>query len=407
MGLFKKKETQKKNTQMQEAVLTLYASRKDAEIVSELLEKLFGRKPETVVKDGNELLAVTLQDGTQMQFSVLANTRENAVQSKGMANFFSQAPMENEQVKEAAIQQILLFNCIIGITFGVNEDANRTNYIVGSVYHMAEEMGAFVLHPNMYLYRADGKLLISIDGKTDLEEFYASTQILEKEQEKAPADKARKERSIAILKEKGIPYAEHLQVAVLEAECRIPDKAEIVHRLVSVFAASVRSEVFTCGSYEDAWEKANEQQSMLEENYHIEAWMSPEEKAYITNQKPTMSEHNKFGWRYECCSVLLWALSLIELKEPTEICDATELGGIIWNNDFDSLMEKAVLRSQDELLDMQDLVLRYNWACVDARINHKELTQLNGEIIYEWHYALNWLVGADGNTQWDEVRTHT
>lgn len=32
---------------------------------------------------------------------------------------------------------------------------------------------------------------------------------------------------------------------------------------------------------------------------------------------------------------------------------------------------------------------------------------VNGEIIYEWHYALNWLVGADGITEWDNVTTTT
>lgn len=320
MGFFKRKEKKKPTSEMQEAALTLYASRQDVKIVPQLMEKLFGVKPEEVIKDGTKFLVITLQDGSTMQFSVMANTQENAVQSNGMANFFSQAPLENEQVKEAAIQQILLFNCIIGISFGINEDAHRTNYIIGQVYRMAEELGAFVLHPNMYLYRADGKLLISIDGKTDFEEFYASTQILEKEQEEAPADKARKERSIAILKEKQIPYAGHLKAAVPEAECKIPDKAEIVHRLVSVFAACVRSEVYTCGRYEDTWKKANEEHSLLEEKYHIEEWLSSEEKAYISNPNPTMSEHNKF---------------------------------------------------------------------------------------YEWHYALNWLVGADGITQWDEVKTHT
>lgn len=32
---------------------------------------------------------------------------------------------------------------------------------------------------------------------------------------------------------------------------------------------------------------------------------------------------------------------------------------------------------------------------------------MSGDIVYEWHYALNWLVGAEGITEWDEVRTTT
>lgn len=45
---------------------------------------------------------------------------------------------------------------------------------------------------------------------------------------------------------------------------------------------------------------------------------------------------------------------MMELKEPTEICDVSELGAVMWNHTFDSLMEAAVLRSRDEILDMQD-----------------------------------------------------
>ena len=324
-----------------------------------------------------------------------------------MANFFSRAPLENEIVKDAIINQILLFNCIIGITFGVNENSDRTNYIIGRIYGVANELGAFVLYPNMHLYTAEGKLLISIEGETEFEEFHPSTQILEKDIEESPTDIARKERSISILEEKKIPYAKHLKAAVLEEECKIPTKEEIIHRLVSIFSMCVRSEVYSCGQFDSPSETADEQFIMLNEKYHIDEWLSEEEREYKNDVEPSMALHGKFGWRYECCSILLWALSMIELKEPTEICDAAELGDIIWNNDFDSLMEKAVLRSKDELLDMQDLVLRYDWACVDARINHRELPQLNGEIIYEWHYALNWLVGAYNTTNWDEIRTHT
>ena len=108
MGLLKKEH--KKNTQMQEASLTLYASRPDMQIVPEILEKLFETKPQEVVEDDEKLFVVSLPDGSSIKFSVMANTQENAIQSNGMANYFAQAPLENEKVKDAAIQQILLFN---------------------------------------------------------------------------------------------------------------------------------------------------------------------------------------------------------------------------------------------------------------------------------------------------------
>ena len=97
----------------------------------------------------------------------------------------------------------------------------------------------------------------------------------------------------------------------------------------------------------------------------------------------------------------------MDMKEPVEICDASQIGEIIWQNDFESLMKQAVLRSREEIMDMQDLVYRYDWACVEARIKKEELPMLNGEIIYEWHYALNWLTTADGIEDWDRVSTRT
>ena len=117
--------------------------------------------------------------------------------------------------------------------------------------------------------------------------------------------------------------------------------------------------------------------------------------------------HPKFGWRYECCAVLLWALGLWELGEPDKICDAGEIGKILWNNDFISLLEKSELKTKEEILDMQDLILRYDWACVDARINSQKITVIDGEIVYEWHYALNWLTNANYTTDWDSIRTDT
>lgn len=167
------------------------------------------------------------------------------------------------------------------VSFGVNEEATRTQYIIMQIYNMAKEMGAFVLHHNMHLFRADGKLLISIDGKTDFEEFYPSTHILKNEKEESQEDIARKERSIAILEEKNIPYVKHLRASVPESDCKIPDKAEIVHRLICIFSTCVRSEVYTCGRYENPSEKAKEQYDLLNEQYNIKEWLSPEEKELL------------------------------------------------------------------------------------------------------------------------------
>ena len=410
MKLFgKKAQPKKEEPKTQEAVLTLYACRKDGKAVPDIACRLFADVMDKIFYTDEDEFQIRFKDGTTSVFHLVTDAGETKVQSNGMANFFSQAPLENEEVTEAALCQMRLFNCIIGIRFEIDGDSDRTNGIIHSIYGMAKELSAFVLYPNMYLYHWDGRLLLSIDGKSDFEEFYpqASTTILDREVNEEEADRERKMRSIAILKEKGIPFLEHLKASVFESECKIPDKEVIIHRLACIFTACVQSEFYTSGQFKNCREMAAEEIAQMEERYQISEWLSPEERDYLENPDKDPALHNRFGWRYECCSVLLWALSMMELKEPTEICDASELGAVMWNHTFDSLMETAVLRSRDEILDMQDLVLRYDWACVDARVHHKEVPMLNSDIVFEWHYALNWLVQADGIADWDRVTTTT
>jgi len=85
------------------------------------------------------------------------------------------------------------------------------------------------------------------------------------------------------------------------------------------------------------------------------------------------------------------------------------MGGIIWGlDDVASLLAQSSPRSTDELLDAADLVLMYDWACVDARVNRRpDPADLNSEVVVEWHRATNWLVGAYDNADWDDVGTDT
>lgn len=404
MGLFKKKKDSQPKEQ--QAVLTLYACRKNADGIIDLASEHLG---DTAVmhEDTADGAVFTLVDNSKIAFHIM-NTNSVPGHIAGMANFFMGAPLSNKSVKEAAIRQIMVFNCVVGVEFTVNEDDKRTDFLLVAVYLMAVKLKGFVLHPNMYLYGGDRKLLISIDGKTDYEEYtpIADSSLLDKDIPEEQADIDRRERSVARCKKMGIPYMEKLRAAVYESECAVPSKEEIIRRLACVFAAAVCSEACNYEP-EKAENMCRGMLNELEEKYLVSKWFSDEEKAYTANPLGFPKLHPKFGWRYEGCAVLLWALGLWELGVPDKICSAEELGKILWNNDFDSLSEKAVLKSKTEILDMQDLIFRYDWACVDARMKGTQMTVIDGEIVYEWHYALNWLVGADGVRDWDKITVNT
>lgn len=144
MKLFgKKAQPKKEEPKMQEAVLTLYACRKDVKTVPDLACRLFSEVMDKILYTDEDEFHIQFKDGTGVQFHLVTDAEETEVQSKGMASFFSRAPLENEAVKDAALCQIRLFNCIIGIRFEIDGDSNRTNYIVNTIYGMAGELSAF------------------------------------------------------------------------------------------------------------------------------------------------------------------------------------------------------------------------------------------------------------------------
>jgi hypothetical protein len=74
---------------------------------------------------------------------------------------------------------------------------------------------------------------------------------------------------------------------------------------------------------------------------------------------------------------------------------------------MDRNLERAKPRSKQEILDQADLILRFDWACVDARVNNENVPgELNPSVVYERHYALNLLI-KHKDLDWDNVSTDT
>ena len=113
--------------------------------------------------------------------------------------------------------------------------------------------------------------------------------------------------------------------------------------------------------------------------YNLFDSLTPNEKSFLGN--PTDKLKTKETWKCEGIWILMWALNVVdELAFPNALCNLNGLGADypiskedpnhFINRDFKS-------RSKSEILDMADLYYRYDWACVDARINGRELNELN------------------------------
>jgi hypothetical protein len=114
----------------------------------------------------------------------------------------------------------------------------------------------------------------------------------------------------------------------------------------------------------------------------------------------------QLSWRVESQKVLFWSIGLIDqLNFPsalsTETAGAHEKGMEAFG-DIRQFISHARLRNREEILDELDYIMRLHWAVRQAESNQQPIPgNANRGIVYERHYALNWLIYyADA---WDDV----
>lgn len=398
---------------MEKANVTLYTVIGVPERIPAAIERLFAPVTKTISRE-KEKTTVTLQDDTTIVFH-LSHIYDKSgfieMHTEGMAGYFAQAPANHPALKEKVLQQIRRFNCVVGIVFETGGNTDRTHYLMNTLFDLAQEVNGFLLYPNMCIYNKEGKLVFSRQGESELDDFIplANADLPDAGQaEETETDRQRRERSIATLQEKGIPYLENLRSEVPEGEACMKSREEMVQRAATLFAVAVYSEVMLSETPDR--DEALAYLDKMDEIYGIHRWMTPAETNYIANATSTEQERIQFVWRYENCAVLLWAAGIVEeLPYPSEICDVPVIAAIFWQHKgIDDLLRQGTPRPQTELLDVADLTLRYDWACVDARIHRQQApAQLDGGIVMERHYTFNWIIGANGNASWDEIQPHT
>ncbi len=211
--------------------------------------------------------------------------------------------------------------------------------------------------------------------------------------------KERRAFSEKICKANGIPIYKNPNALFVGAEkdVYLRTKDEVVDRALALLYLGLKSE----GLEQVHLDK-------MSKDFKISSKLTPEEKAYTFSKNPTEQQKINANWRYEGLHVLLWSLGYIdELVYPNKMCNVADDVKIIYQLGYEKFREASKLRSKKEILDQADLILRLNWACVNARVkNEKAPGGLNSSVIYERHYALNWLIKYL-NQDWDDVSTDT
>src|SRR5215475_4644439 len=207
----------------------------------------------------------------------------------------------------------------------------------------------------------------------------------------------RKKRSEELLKTQGIPINPSLPPIESEEETVPRSAQDIAKRAVGLCAVALRGEGL-------------KQQEIIDllKGKDVWAFVTPEEKKFLLKKRPARQETINFKWRYESLWVLLWALGHVQdLGAPTSICDVQSTVRTVLDSPSEDFIHRAKSRPISEILDEADLIYRYDWAVVDARIKGEDPPgNLDPGVVYERHYALNWLIGHM-DQEWDEVTTDT
>ena len=182
-----------------------------------------------------------------------------------------------------------------------------------------------------------------------------------------------------------------------EEKVTIRTKDEVVDRALALCYIGLKSE----GLEQKHLDK-------MDKDFQITSKLTNDEKAYVTARLPTEQQKIDANWRYESLHVMLWALSFIDsLSYPDQMCNVASDVKIIHDLTEQQFRQRAKLRTKKEILDQADLILRLDWACVNARVKNETAPgKLDKGVVFERHHSLNWLINYM-QQDWDNVTTDT
>lgn len=207
----------------------------------------------------------------------------------------------------------------------------------------------------------------------------------------------RKLRSETKLRAEGVPFMARLPAIETAAEALIRTKEEVALRTLCLLLVAAKGE----GLSQDIVEN-------VLDFHELRPHLTPKESAFIFDQSPSERDLIQFIWRHEAAWTLLWALGFVEhLCRPDRICDVEFAARTAAERTAAQFIADSRLRPIADILDQADLIYRYHWAVSDARLKAQQSPAgLDRGVIYERHYALNWLIGYNEQA-WDNITTDT
>jgi len=383
------------------SICTLFSHRSNLSHLPEELEKLYG--PGSVELEGEAdnwtQLTVTKRKVLRKVELVLTRKQRGGELDSMLAKLkhvVGAIPAQNEDVRKNLMLQIDHLNSAL-------EVEAKTKLAGGEdvIFAVAKQMEGLIFYEGNKILNKKGVLVLDFKGRVHVPEFEVHT---EGEEPIAVEDNGddeaqeRKARTEMYLEEMKIPMNIHLPFIRSSKNVTLRSLEEVIWRVLCLNLVALKGEGLPMDTVK-----------RIVVDHKLKPHFSPNEVDFVRVAETEESDRIQFAWRYESLFTLLWALGFTdELGYPGHICDVQAVVKLIYDSGgFTGLAESANLRSKEEILDELDRIYRLHWAVVDARLRDEPApVGLEAGVVYERHYALNWLTGYQ-NADWDEVPTET
>lgn len=322
---------------------------------------------------------------------------------QGMHAFYAAVPTEFERVKETLLAQIQVFTAAVAVSSNTDMDDETLR----AMFALAGKAHGLIFLPPGDLYNEEGDLVFNATGESDLESHvvYGPNELIDQFVHITESGEARKKRTNEKLASEGVLCSQTLPPIVGDEDFVPRNVKEVAERVLAILFIAAYADMLP----EDGPDNARDHIGPMLEKYGACQFLSPHERAFLIDHEPDESDIIRYTWRYECAWAGLWALGFVqELSRPSATCDISLMADIVRKyGSYGEFFESALLRSPEAILDAADCAYRYDWACVDARINGRDAPgDLHPGVVLERHRLFNWLTRYM-NLEWDEMRTDT
>ncbi|MGZ9584311.1 DUF4272 domain-containing protein [Paenibacillus marinisediminis] len=322
----------------------------------------------------------------------------------GMMGFYDRIPFGDENLKDLVMTQISVLNTMVAI----ESEKEINDGLMQLFTRLLTEVGGIGFLPNGILLDQDGDVIVYPDGRSGSSDFrpHAAPRKVLGPEITSEEGEQRKDRSIAYLNERGIPYISWMPQLPPIVQCQFKTQEEIAKRAIALLI--VIQYACDVAQSRDIHESKDFFISLLQK-YGVEDGLTENESSFLQDDEPDVQEAVNLTWQYEAYWPLIWALGLVDTLEfPDQVCDCDYAINIVSNcESFEQFYQTTTMRSKQEILDEADKIYRLHWACVNSRIKGEEAPAgMNESIVMERRRGLFWMTGHR-DEHWDDISMDT